>query len=245
MAKRVFLTAEWRKLLMMNYEVSVDAILPYLPAHTEPDLYEGKCLVSMVGFMFLNTRVKGMKILYHVNFEEVNLRIYNRHTTADGTVRRGTTFIKEIVSKPAISFIANTLYKEKYVTLPMGHTIREHDDELEVEYRWRYNRKVNHMRCRAQKKLNPMAQNSIEEFITEHYWGYTKLSMTQTSEYAVEHPRWETYQVTDFGADIDFEGLYGPAFASLKDQKPHSVLLAEGSEILVRGGGRIAHQQSR
>lgn len=224
---------------MLNYEVDVDAILPYLPAHTEPDLYQGKCLVSIVGFMFLNTRVKGMKILYHVNFEEVNLRFYNKYKMTNGELRRGTTFIKEIVSKPAITFIANTLYKEKYVTLPMGHTIREQDDSLEVEYRWRFNKKMNVIRCKAEKKLNPMAQNSLEEFITEHYWGYTKLSLTETSEYAVEHPRWETYTVNDFYADIDFEGLYGSNFAILKDKKPHSVLLAEGSEILVRGGGRI------
>lgn len=239
MSKRVFLKAEWRKLLMVNYEVDVKTILPYLPAHTEPDLYKGTCLVSIVGFMFLNTRVKGMKILYHVNFEEVNLRFYNTYKAPAGEVRRGTTFIKEIVSRPAITFIANTLYKEKYVTLPMGHTIKEHGDELEVEYRWRYNQKINLVRCKAEKKLNPMAQNSLEEFITEHYWGYTKLSLTETSEYAVEHPRWETYTVTDFQVDIDFEGLYGPGFATLKDQKPHSVLLTEGSEILVRGGDRI------
>lgn len=239
MAKSVFLKAEWRKLLMINYEVPVDAILPYLPPHTKPDLYQGKCLVSVVGFMFLNTRVKGMKILYHVNFEEVNLRFYNTYQTPQGEMRRGTTFIKEIVPRPAITFIANTLYKEKYVTLPMGHTIKEHHDELEVEYRWRYNQKINHIRCRAEKKLNPMAQNSLEEFITEHYWGYTKLSLTETSEYAVEHPRWETYNVKAFDAIIDFEGLYGASFAALKDQKPHSVLLAEGSEIVVRGGDRI------
>lgn len=241
MVKRVFLKAEWRKLLMINYEVDVEAILPYLPAYTEPDLYQGKCLVSIVGFMFLNTRVKGMKIFNHINFEEVNLRFYNTYRTPEGEVHRGTTFIKEIVSKPAITFIANTLYKEKYVTLPMGHAIREHGDELEVEYRWRYNRKVNLIRCKAEKKLNPLAQNSLEEFITEHYRGYTKLSLTETSEYAVEHPRWETYRVTGFQVDIDFEGLYGANFAALKDQKPHSVLLAEGSDILVRGGRKIRH----
>ncbi len=241
MAKRVFLKAEWRKLLMINYEVDVEAILPYLPAHTAPDLYHGKCLVSIVGFMFLNTRVKGLKIFNHVNFEEVNLRFYNTYTLPSGEVRRGTTFVKEIVSKPAITFIANTLYKEKYVTLPMGHTIQEHGDELDVEYRWRYNRKMNLIRCKAGKTLTPMAKNSIEEFITEHYWGYTKLSLTETSEYAVEHPRWETYRVTDFQVDIDFAGLYGANFAALRDQKPHSVLLAEGSEILVRAGGRLGN----
>jgi len=239
MAKRVFLKAEWRKLLMINYEVATETILPYLPVRTEPDLYHGKCLVSIVGFMFLNTSIKGLRIYSHINFEEVNLRIYNTYKTPEGVIKRGTTFIKEIVSKPAIAFIANTLYKEKYVTLPMGNTIKEHAHEFEIEYRWRYNKKINSIGCKAEKQLQPITENSLEEFITEHYWGYTKVSLTKTAEYAVEHPRWETYAIKDFKIDIDFEALYGSNFATLKDQKPHSVLLAEGSEVLVRDGERI------
>lgn len=237
--KSVFLEAEWRKLLIINYEVEPEILLPYLPAHTELDYYNGKCLVSIVGFMFLNTRIKGIKIFYHINFEEVNLRFYNTYKTSEGK-NRGTTFIKEIVSKPAITFVANSLYNEKYVTLPMGNTVIERANELEVEYRWRYNKKINSISCKAEKKLNPMAQNSIEEFITEHYWGYTKLSLTTTSEYGVEHPRWETYNVSDYKIDIDFEGLYGASFANLKHKNPHSVMLAEGSEILIRGGRKIS-----
>ncbi len=236
--KSIFLKAEWRKLLIINYEVSPETVIPYLPAHTSLDLYHGKCLISIVGFMFLNTRIKGIKIFKHVNFEEVNLRFYNTYKTPT-SINRGTTFIKEIVSKPAISFIANSLYNEKYVTLPMGNTITETDNALKIEYRWLHNKKINSISCKAEKKLNPMAQNSIEEFITEHYWGYTKLSSHKTSEYAVEHPRWETYNITDFTVDIDFECLYGSTFACLKNQQPHSVMLAEGSEILVRTGRKI------
>jgi uncharacterized protein YqjF (DUF2071 family) len=237
--RNVFLKAEWRKLLMINYEVDVETILPYLPAHTAPDLYQGKCLVSIVGFMFLNTRVKGFKIFNHINFEEVNLRFYNTFKTPSGEARRGTTFIKEIVSKPAISFIANSLYKEKYVTLPMGNTWNETKDELLVEYRWKFNKHLNAISCIAGKERSPILEHTLEDFITEHYWGYTKLSLTRTSEYAVEHPRWETYPVKAFKVNIDFEGLYGTSFAGLKDKEPHSVLLVEGSEILVRGGIKI------
>lgn len=237
--RSVFLKAEWRKLIMINYEVDQEMILPYLPAHTLPDLYQGKCLVSIVGFMFLNTRVKGFKIFNHINFEEVNLRFYNTFETPSGEIRRGTTFIKEIVSKPAISFIANSLYREKYVTLPMGNTIKETDDELRVEYRWKFNKHTNAISCIAEKKRVPILENTLEDFITEHYWGYTKLSLTRTSEYAVEHPRWETYPVKEFKVNIDFEGLYGNNFANLNGKEPHSVFLVEGSEILVRRGLKI------
>jgi len=229
----IFLKAEWRKLLMVNYEVDPVILQPFIPAHTKLDLHEGKCLVSIVGFMFLNTKIKGIKIPFHVNFEEVNLRFYITHQTPEGELKRGTSFIKEIVPKPAITFVANSLYKEKYTTLPMSHEWKEDNNQLQVKYSWGQS---NFMSCLAENQLKELKTNSLEEFITEHYWGYTQLSATQTSEYGVEHPRWQTYPIKQFEVKIDFESVYGKAFAHLKSQKPHSVLLAEGSEITVRKG---------
>lgn len=235
----IFLKAEWRKLLMINYEVDPEVLKPFLPAHTELDLYNGKCLVSIVGFLFLHTEIKGVKIPFHINFEEVNLRFYVTHKTKTGDIKRGTSFIKEIVPKWAITFIANTLYKEKYVTLPMSHSINELNQQLEISYGWKLNTVTNSIFCKTENKSQPIKKNSIEEFITEHYWGYTQLSKTQTSEYAVEHPRWQTYPIIDFKASINFESLYGKAFSNLIHQIPHSVLLAEGSEIIIRKGKKL------
>jgi len=236
----VFLKAEWRKLLMINYEVDPEILKSFLPAHTELDLYNGKCLISIVGFLFLDTKIKGIKIPFHVNFEEVNLRFYVTHTAQNKQVKRGTSFIKEIVPRRAITIVANTLYKEKYVTLPMSHLLRKSSDILEVGYYWKCNKITNSIYCKAENKQQPIKENSIEEFITEHYWGYTQLSKLQTSEYGVEHPRWKTYPITDFKASINFESLYGKAFSNLMHQNPHSVLLAEGSGIIVRKGKKLS-----
>ncbi len=118
-----FLTAEWRKLAFANYEVSPDMLLPYLPYGTELDLWKDRCYVSLIGFMFQETRLKGIKIPFHVNFEEVNLRFYVKRWSGKEW-RRGVVFIKEIVPKPAIAFVANTLYNENYQSLPMKHSWR-------------------------------------------------------------------------------------------------------------------------
>ena len=115
-----FLQAEWRKLAIANYAVDRKILREYLPNKTEIDLWNGICYVSLVGFMFQNTRVLGIPIPYHINFEEVNLRFYVRHKS-QGEWRRGVVFIKEIVSKPALTFVANNLYKEKYETMPVNH----------------------------------------------------------------------------------------------------------------------------
>ena len=75
--------------------------------------------------------------------------------------------------------------------------------------------------------------NSEEEFITEHYWGYTPINDKRCSEYGVEHPRWTTYRVNEYEIDVEFDKVYNKDFSFLNSQTPESVMLAEGSEIVV------------
>ena len=228
----VFLTAEWRKLIMTNYAVDPACLKPYLPLHTELDLRDGTCYVSLVGFMFLNTRLKGFKIPFHSDFEEVNLRFYVRFKE-EGEWKRGTVFIKEIVPKPAIAFVANTIYGEKYETRPMRHSLIEQDHTQILEYAWK-NKTWNSIHVKAGKEFLNMAIGSEEEFILEHYWGLSKGKNHTTITYGVEHPRWQIYQILESTIEVNFEDNYGRAFASLQHQKPESVFLAEGSEVLIR-----------
>lgn len=233
----VFLSAEWRKLALANYEVDKKILTKYLPPFTELDEWGGKCYVSLVGFMFVNTKLKGFNIPYHRSFEEVNLRFYVKYNE-NGNWKRGVVFIKEIVPKPAITFIANTIYKEKYQTLPMKHYWREEHKALIVEYSWK-SKIWNRFTITASSKSEIIKVDSIEEFITEHYWGYTKIGPNLTSEYGVEHPRWETYPVKEYTIDVDFERNYGKDFAFLNQQAPNSVMLAEGSSIFVLKGKKL------
>jgi uncharacterized protein YqjF (DUF2071 family) len=233
----VFLRAEWRKLAMANYTIDPLVLEPHLPKGTELDTFNGQHFVSLVGFLFKNTRLKGIPIPFHRNFEEVNLRFYVRHETRDGW-RRGVVFIKEIVPRPALTLVANMIYGEPYETMPMRHSWSDSGKEITVKYEWK-KKQWHSFSVIAQNSAVPIADKSVEEFITEHYWGYTRLSGHQTSEYGVEHPRWDVYPVKDYHIDVDFERLYGQSFRFLDSAKPSSVLLAEGSEIVVRGGRRL------
>ncbi|POY36079.1 hypothetical protein C3K47_12840 [Solitalea longa] len=229
-----FLTAEWRKLAIANYAIDKSLLQKFLPNRTELDLWNDTCYVSLVGFKFENTRLKGFRIPFHSNFEEVNLRFYVRYKE-NGQWKRGVTFIKELVPKYALTFVANTIYGEKYETLPMFHKWETLGDQLHVEYKWKKNG-WNQFNISAQQTPLDLGVNSEEEFITEHYWGYTKLSESKTSEYGVEHPKWQMYKVNDHSINVDFAAVYGQEFSFLTDQKPVSVMLAEGSEIIVRAG---------
>lgn len=235
MPKKIFLSATWEYLAMLNYEVDPAILLPHLPPYTEIDLFEGKALVSVVGFLFNNTKVLGIPWPFHTHFEEVNLRYYIKYF--DGQQwKRGVGFVSEIVPKPLIASIANLLYNEHYSSARMTHEIKTDKDILSVSYQFKTkNQPWNNLAIKAVNKLEDIIPGSEAEFIFEHYSGYNKLNTHTTIEYAVEHPRWQIYPVTSHSLDCDIETLYGAAFAPfIKGVTPHSVFLAKGSDVIVR-----------
>jgi len=236
--KSKFLTAEWRKLAIANYVIDPKLLERYIPYKTELDLWNDQCYVSLVGFRFVNTKLRGIAIPFHRHFEEVNLRFYVRYKDSSGW-KRGVTFLKEIVPKRALTYVANTVYNEKYITLPTKHLWIVEKDQLKVSYHWKHRNEWNDFSVTAINSPTEIETGSEEEFITEHYWGYTQINAGCTSEYGVEHPRWEIYPVLDSTIKVSFDKIYGSAFAFLNTQAPDSVMLAEGSEICVRKINRI------
>ncbi|MBL7745656.1 MAG: DUF2071 domain-containing protein [Chitinophagaceae bacterium] len=232
MKEKVFLTAEWRKLIMANYVIDPSVLVPYMPAGIEPDHWNGHCYVSLVGFMFNNVRVKGISIPFHTDFPEVNLRFYVRYQEKNEW-KRGVVFISEIVPKPAISFVANVLFNEHYTAMPMRHSCQAKDEKLNASYLWKTKGKWNHLEVLADAKPEALQEGSMEEFITEHFWGYSAIGQHKTGEYHVEHPRWDIYPVRSYTIECDFAALYGDDFAFLQQAKPVSVFMAEGSAVKV------------
>lgn len=227
-----FLKAEWRKLALANYEFDKNVLSKFLPRKTELDLWNNTCYVSLVGFMFKNTKVLGINIPFHSDFEEVNLRFYVRFKEGSQW-RRGVVFIKEIVPKHAITFVARNLYKENYETMKMKHSWSEHNNALNVSYHWKSPSKWNSMKLSCGNQCALLQEGSETEFITEHYWGYTRYNDLTTYEYEVRHPRWKVYEVNDHSIDVNFGEVYGKPFKELQNMNPFSVMLAEGSEISV------------
>ena len=229
-----FITARWNYLCFANYAIDPAILAPYLPPHTELDFFEGKCYVSLVGFLFDDVKVKGFPVPFHRSFEEINLRFYVRYK--DGNIwKRGTVFISEIVNKPAIAWVANTLYKEKYSVYKMHY---KHDITLEenffsygihLEDHW------NLMQVATSPKAKSYDPKGITAFITEHFWGYSKKSDSHSWEYEVKHPLWKSYDILDYEIAFDFERLYGEAFSDLSTREPDSIQCMDGSAISIEG----------
>ncbi len=228
-----FLTARWENLIMANYEVNPELLQSFVPVGTELDFYDGKVYVSLVGFMFLKSKIFGLPIPFLGTFEEVNLRFYVKRIV-NGEVRRGVVFINETVPNKTVAWLANALYKEHYTAIPTNHNWIIKDGKKQIDYYWQINKVWNYIKVNANSEKNAMLENGFEAFIFEHYYGYTFVDEKESLEYKIDHPSWLTNEVNSFDIQCDFENMYGKTFAYLKDVKPHSVLLAEGSDIAVK-----------
>jgi len=239
--RKPFLTAEWRHLLMLNYDIEPTALEPLVPPGTTLDTYQGTTYASLVAFLFLRTRLLGVPIPFHQEFEEVNLRFYVRRF-AGGDWRRGVVFIKELVPKLAVALTARLVYNENYESLPMRHALDIGPGQApsSLRYEWEDRGRWNGMRAQTAGEPHQPAPGSLEEFITEHYWGYARQKDGSCVEYEVEHPRWQVWQAIDAGLDCDAASAPGgEQFAPALSRPPASAFVADGSAITVFQGNRL------
>jgi uncharacterized protein YqjF (DUF2071 family) len=229
---RNFLTARWENLIMVNYEISTKILQHWLPEGVSIDYYNDKTFVSLVGFMFVKTKLFGVPVPAMGTFEEINLRFYVTRKEGD-LIKRGVVFINETVPHKTVAWLANKLYKERYKAIPTKHHWQEGQTK-QIEYHWKPGKDWNYIKVNAAAETSAMTVGSKEEFILEHYYGYTRISSTASEEYKVEHPRWQIHKVDKAEINCDFETMYGKEFSHLSSLQPSSVMLAEGSAIAVK-----------
>jgi uncharacterized protein YqjF (DUF2071 family) len=227
-----FLSARWENLIMANYTVDPDVLKPYLPNGVELDTYNNKTYVSLVGFIFKKTSLFHIPIPFLGTFEEINLRFYVKRMEGN-TIKRGVVFINETVPYKIVAWLANKLYKEHYTVIPTKNVIDTTGFSKNLQYSWKINKKWNRISVSTSREKEHMQVGSLDEFIFEHYYGYTKIDNTETQEYKVNHPRWLVNKVLDHSIQCDFNAMYGSDFAFLNHQEPDTVIVAEGSAVTI------------
>lgn len=228
----IFLKANWENIIMANYEIDPKILEPFVPKGVELDLYNGKAYVSLVGFMFKKTKLFNIPIPYFGTFEEINLRFYV--IRKDGNqIKRGVVFINETIPYPIVAWMANKLYKEHYTVVPTRHSITNDFESKKVKFEWKINNSWNSINVEASNKSHNMKTGTLEKFIYEHYFGYTKIDENNTEEYRLQHPSWKINSVLETEIDCDFEAMYGKVFSVLNTKKPETVFIAEGSSVKI------------
>ena len=229
---------------MLNYEVPPELVRPLVPRGTELDQWAGAALASVVGFRFLDTRVLGIPIPGHRDFDEVNLRFYVRRRDADGGWRRAVVFVRELVPRRAIATVARWCYNEPYTAAPMRHEIAmagaTEGRPGHVRYAWRLDGRWHALELVTRGVPTIPEPASEAAFISEHYWGYSVQRDGGTKEYQVTHPPWRVWDATAARLDCDARAVYGAGFGECLAAAPRSAFLAEGSAISVSPGRRLA-----
>ena len=236
-----FLTARWSNLIVINYEVDPAILSPLTPPGTELDFFDGKALVSVIAFNFENNKLFGVLPTFPAtNFEEINLRFYVQRRVG-GEVRRGVVFVKEVVPSALIAGTARILYNEPYEARPMKHSLEQFDttDGGTISYGVKIGTKDATVSATTVGELQPLRENSIEQFILEHYWGYTNRGDCTTSEYRVAHESWRFWSTFSTALDGELASLYPPAFKPFLEQAPHSAFVARGSSVEVYAYNRF------
>jgi hypothetical protein len=235
---------------MLSWPVEPALLAPLLPRRTELDRCAGRAFLSLVAFRFLRTRVRGLPIPLHQDFDEVNLRFYVRRDAEDGP-RRGVVFVKELVPRRAIAFVARTLYGEPYHAVKMRHRLEPPAPTPDgtgpgaatgsgrFAFEWRFAGRWNRVEAAVRGEPDLAADDSLDAFITEHYWGYTRQRDGGTTEYRVEHPRWRVWRAEAAALDCATAELYGRDLAAPLGGPPSSALVAEGSDVAVHRGRRL------
>jgi uncharacterized protein YqjF (DUF2071 family) len=227
-----FLTATWRHLVLLNWRVNEDLLVPHLPSGVELDRWDGDCWASLVGFQFLHMSVKGVPAFGYRDFPEINLRFYVKRQV-NGETRRGVVFIREITPHLMVGWVARALYNEPYTTMPMRQSV----DESHARYQLQIDGQWQGLGVRTAGAWR--GQDEAELFITEHYWGYNTQRNGDAMEYQVEHPTWRARSIELDCLDLDIEKLYGEQWAQALGTKPDSMVFAEGSGVTVQAGVRI------
>ena len=237
-----FLTAQWRHLVMLNFEIDPRLLQPRVPSGTELDFWNGKTFVSLVGFRFLETRLRGWRIPFHSRFDEVNLRFYVRYKSG-GKWRRAVVFLKEVAPRSAVVLVARWIYNEQYVRVPMRSVIDlpspANNLRGSVSYHWRWARGWNELSAQIAGQAEPPRSGSQEEFIAEHYWGCSAQRDGSTLEYQVQHPLWRIWPARQCRFQGNVASLYGQDFATVVSGAPSSGFVADGSSVAVYPGSPL------
>lgn len=236
--KDIFLTCQWKNLAIVNYEVDPSLLLPFVPAGTELDSFQGKMLVTILGFQYEHARLKGISVPGHASFSEINLRFYVKRKLG-GHQRRGVCFIKELVSLPAVSLIANICYSESFQTVLVDSIVEQKALGIYAQYCIKQKDKISNIDMMTLGPWKDVESGSIQEFILDHCFAYSSARNGRVMEYFIERPAWRYQNVSFVSVDINAKSLYGCVFSSILKQSPHSAFFVDGSNICVSHPRRL------
>jgi hypothetical protein len=144
-----------------------------------------------------------------------------------------------VVPMRAIAATARIVYGENYKHFPMRHRIETEGVSRRAEYQWQLGEQWSGLSAQTVGLPAYPQERSLEQFITEHYWGYATRRISGCLEYHVSHAPWQVWATTNAGFEGDARALYGDDLANVLHRRPDCAFVADGSPVIVFRGNRV------
>ncbi len=224
------ISSEFRKVALLNYIVPPEVVEKYLPKYTKPDLFNGNCFISLVGFQVKKLKVNDVKVPLIKDLDEIDLQIYVKRFDGASWVK-GVVVISRLFDQPGLAELTNTLFKTNYTSMPAMGEVNETEKSIEVKYSWQLNGKEQKFSVKSNKLAAPYDKDTEAAFLLDRPFGFIKAGEEETYQYAIKHASWHLYTVEEYAVNVDFSRQFDPVFNILNSRVPHSVILTEGSTV--------------
>lgn len=232
----VFLKATFQNLLQLVYSVPASAIQALLPEGLEPELKNGKAQLILSALEFRQTKVKGLKIPFHVNFPEIHLKTRVRRGNQSGVF-----FIRQIVPKHCIAVVARRIYHEPYESFPIEFTLQampgsEEGTTIE-ELTCKLWKKDKTLEVRAFIESSLQEGDSSEDFYEnlppETLIGFGTNDKGELSTYTMEQKALKAIKVEEWSMTGDLNGIFEDSFPEGFSEYPDEVLFIQGQSVKI------------
>jgi hypothetical protein len=235
----VFLKATWQNLIQLVYTAPIDEVQTLLPEGLTPEIFDGKAHIILSALEFRQTRVKGLKIPFHVHFPEINLRIPVRKQGVTGVY-----FLRQYVPKHCIAVVAKRIYHEAYEAYPMEFLVQHVPDADEGT-------SIMECHCKLWKKEDtldiqvyavepenyiPVDENHPPEpavgdadFIT----GFGTNDKQEIIEYRIEHRKQEFFEVREWSIRGDLTKIFDDCIPKGISEMPIHVSFSHGQAVKI------------
>ncbi len=235
-ASKTLYRAEWREIVVVNFEIDPKQLLAYVPPKTELDLFDDVAFVTLMARTCKNVKPHGWPIRLARTVEQIQLRFYVKRQFGD-VVHRGICPIRDYVPQRRASLFLNWMFKHSFSQVKIKRDNSDFNSASPealptAEYQWLVNDHWNKIRVKARSQIRQQSKETKESFVLDHHYGYT-VRQGKTYEYLVDYSPWAMWDAQSGSFDCNTEEVFGKPFVRALGHRPVSVFLARGGDVTI------------
>lgn len=246
------LSARWQDVVTVTWVVDASMVRPFVPTGTEIDQFQGHALISIVASHMRDVRWRGMQVPFLRSYSALHLQTYVRERSDTHPGRAGLVVLDAMVSRQAVALASHVALgvrmqtrRMRQVAVPdVSPDTLAPDAQRSMVYEWYREKAWERIVALTVGAPRGMRRESVEEFVTERRWGFTRNQARPTTTYHIDHERWNITLLEDCLFEVDLETLYGPRFTEALSGEPVSSIAATGSPVTLHAATPLVTRQA-